>query len=225
MYSFLSALGVWIKCCEFHKQASLGHIEIYQFNSVQSLCPVRLFQPHELQHSRPPHPSPTPGVYSNSCPLSWWCHPTISAYVIPFSYLQSFPESGSFRMSQFSSGDQSIGVSAGAVSGTSALPMNTQDWYPLGWTGWISLQSKGLSRVFSNTTVPKHQFFDTQLSLWSVFNPWIGKIPWRRAWQPISIFLPGQRSLGVIVHRVGKSWAGLKGFSMRACLVIDVMGH
>ena len=101
--------------------------------------------------------------YSNSCPLSWWCHATILSSVIPFSTcLQSFPASGSFPMSQFfASGSQSIGVSASA----SVLPMNIQDWFPLGWTGWISLQSKGLSRVFSNTTVQKHQFFNTQLSL------------------------------------------------------------
>ena len=106
-------------------------------------------RPHGLQHARPPCPSPTPGVYSNSCPLSRWCHPTISSSGVPFSsHLQSFPASGSFPMSQFfiSSG-QSIGVSA------SVLPMNTQDWSPLGWTGWISLPSKGPSRVFSNTTV------------------------------------------------------------------------
>ena len=119
--------------------------------------------PQEPQHTRPPCPSPTPGVYSNSCPLSRWCHPTISSSVIPFSScLQSFPTSGSFQMSQlFTSGGQSIGVSASA----SVLPMNIQDWSPLGWTGWISLQSKGLSRVFSNTTVQKHQFFGAQLSL------------------------------------------------------------
>ena len=118
---------------------------------------------HGLQHARPPCPSPTPGVYSNSCPLSPWCHPTISSSVVPFSScLQSFPASGSFQMSQFfASGGQSIGVSASA----SVLPMYIQDWFPLGWTGWISLQSKGLSRVFSNATVQKHQFFGTQLSL------------------------------------------------------------
>ena len=117
---------------------------------------------HRLQHARLPCPSPTPGVYSNLCPLSWWCHPTSSSSVIPFSRLQSFPDSGSFQMSQFfTSGGQSIGVSASA----SVLPMNIQDWLPLGWTGWISLQSKGLSRVFSNTTVQKHQFFGAQLSL------------------------------------------------------------
>ena len=118
--------------------------------------------PHGLQHARPPCPSPIPGAYSNSCPLSQWCHPTISSFVVPFSScLQSFPASGSFEMSQFfPSGGQSIGVSASA----SVLPMIIQDWFPLGWTDWISLQSKGLPRVFSNTTVQKHQFFD-QVSL------------------------------------------------------------
>ena len=121
--------------------------------------------PHVLQHARPPCPSPTPRVYSNSCPLSRWCHPTISSSLVPFSScLQSFPASGSFQMSQFfASGGQSIGFSAS----TSVLPMNIQDWFPLGLTHWISLQSKELSRVFSNTTVQKHQFFSTQLSLLS----------------------------------------------------------
>ena len=119
-------------------------------------------QPHEPQQARPPCPSPTPGVHPNPCPLSRWCHPTISSSVIPFSSCpQSFPASGSFQMSQvFASAGQSIGVSASA----SVLPMNTQNWAPLGWTGWISLQSKGLSSMFSNTTVQKHQFFSTQLS-------------------------------------------------------------
>ena len=120
-------------------------------------------QPHESEHARPPCLSPAPRVYPNSCPLSQWCHPAISSSVIPFSsYLQSFPTWGSFQVSQhFTSGGQSIGVSASR----SILPMNTQDWSPLGWTGWISLQSKGLSRVFSNTTVQNHQFFGAQLSL------------------------------------------------------------
>ena len=119
--------------------------------------------PHEPQHARPPCLSPTSGVYSNSCPSHWWCHPAISSSVVPFSFCpQSFPASGSFPMSQlFTWGGQSIGVSAS----TSVLAMNTQDWSPLGWTGWISLQSKGLSRVFSNATVQKHQFFSAQLSL------------------------------------------------------------
>ena len=119
--------------------------------------------PHELQHARPPCPSPTSGVYPCSCPLSWWCHPTISSSVVPFSSRsQCFPASGFFQMSQlFTSGGQNIGVWASA----SVLPMNTQNWSPLGWTGWISLQFKGLSRVFSKTTVKKHQFFNAQLSL------------------------------------------------------------
>ena len=127
--------------------------ETWQFSSVQfspSVMSVSL-RPHGLQHARLPCPSPTPGACSNSCPWSQWCHPTISSSVIPFSSsLQSFSASGSFPMSQlFTSGGQSIGVSASA----SVLPMNIQGWLPLGWTGWISLQSKGLSRVFSNTTV------------------------------------------------------------------------
>ena len=127
--------------------------------------------PHEPQHARPPCPSPTPRVYSNSCPLSGWCHPIISSSVVPFSSsLQPFPASGSFQMSQFfASGGQSIGVSASA----SVLPMNTQDWFPLGWTGWISLQSKGLSRVFSNTTVQKHQFFGAQLFIVQLSHPYM----------------------------------------------------
>ena len=122
-------------------------------------------QPHGLQHARPPCPSPTPGVYSNSWPLSQWFHPTISSSVVPFSSCpQSFPAWGSLQMSQpFASGGQSIGASASA----SVLPMKIQDWFLLGWTSWISLKSKGLSRVFSNTTVQKHQFFGTQLSLYS----------------------------------------------------------
>ena len=138
----------------------LGYISIRC--SVQ-FSHVWLFRPHEPQHARPPCPPPTPRVYTNPCPLSQWCHPTISSSVIPFSTCsQSFPASVSFSMSQlFASGGQCIRVSAS----TSLLPMNTQDWSPLGWTGWISLQSKGLSRVFSNTTVQKHQFFSTQPSL------------------------------------------------------------
>ena len=130
---------------------------------VQLLSRVNILQCHELQHTRPPCPSSTAGVHPNPCPLSRWCHPTISSSGIPFiSCPQSFPESGYFQMSKlFASGGQSIGVSASA----SVFPMNTQDWSPLGWTGWTSLQSKGLSRVFSSTTVPKHQFFGAQLSL------------------------------------------------------------
>ena len=137
------------------------------FSSVQFSHSVMSdsLRPHELQHARPPRPSPTPGVYPNPCPLSRGYHPTTSSSLAPFSScLQSFPTSGSFPMSQFfTSGGQNIGVSAS----TSVLPMNTLDWFRLGWTGWISLQSKGLSRVFSNTTVQKHQFFGAQLSLQS----------------------------------------------------------
>ena len=123
-------------------------------------------QPHELQHTRLPCPSLTPGACSNSYPLGRWCHPTISSSVISFSScLQSFPVSGSFPRCQFfASGGQSIGVLASA----SVLPMNIQDWSPLGWTGWISLQSKGLSRVFSNTTIQMHQFFGAQPFLLSI---------------------------------------------------------
>ena len=132
--------------------------------TVQFSCSVMSdsLWPNGLQHARPPCPSPTPRVYSSSCPLSWWCHPAISSSIVPFSScLQSFPASGSFQKSQFfASGSQSIGVSAS----TSVLQMNIQDW-SLGCTGWISLQYKGLSRVFSNTTVRKHQFFSAQLSL------------------------------------------------------------
>ena len=118
-------------------------------------------QPHESQHTRPPFTSLSPRVYPNSRPSSRWCHPAISSSVVPFpSCPQSFPASKSFPMSQlFTWGGQTIGVSASI----SVLPMNTQEWSPLGWTGWISLQSKGLSRVFSNTTVQKHQFFGAQL--------------------------------------------------------------
>ena len=134
-------------------------------HSVQFICSVvsDSLQPHGLQHARLPCPSPTPGACSNLCPLSWWCHLTISSSVVPFSScLQFFPASGSFPSSQFfASGGQNVGVSASA----SVLPMNTQGRFPLGWTNWISLQSKGLSRGFSNTTVQKHQFFGTQLSL------------------------------------------------------------
>ena len=134
-----------------------GHSSV-QFSSAAQSCPT-LCNP---MNRRPPCPSPAPGVYSNSCPSSRWCHPATSSSVVPFSsYPQSLPASVSFPMSQlFAWGGQSIGVSALA----SVLPMNTQDWSPLGWTDWVSLQSKGLSRVFSNTTVQKHQFFGTQLS-------------------------------------------------------------
>ena len=123
-----------------------------QFSSVTQSCLT--LRPHGLQHTRPPCPSPTPGDYSNSCPLSRWCHPTISSSVIPFpSHLQSFPASGSFQMSQFFASD---GQSIGVLTSASVLQTNIQDWSPLGWTSWISLLFKGLSRVFSNTTVQKH---------------------------------------------------------------------
>ena len=136
-------------------------IRSVQFSSVAQLCLT--LQPHGLQHARLPCPSLPPRACSNSCPLSQWCHPTISSSVDPFSFcLQSFPASGSFQISQlFAWGGQSIGVSAS----TSVPPKNTQDWSPLGWTGRNSLQSKGLSRVFSNTAIQKHQFFSAQLSL------------------------------------------------------------
>ena len=146
-----------------HHCLRIYHFYPYIYSSVQSLSRVWLFATHEPQHTRPPCPSSPPGVHPNPCPSSQWCHPVISSSVIPFSSCpQSFPASGSFPMSQlFASGSQSIGVSAS----TSVLPMNTQDWSHLGWTGWISLQAKGLSRVFSNSTVQKHQFFSAQLSL------------------------------------------------------------
>ena len=141
------------------------HFHFMYIFIVQFSCSVvsNSLQPHGLQKARPPCPSPTPRVYSNSCPSSWWCHPTISSSVILFSScLQSFPASGSFPVKQFfASGGQSIGVSASA----SVLPVNIQDWFPLGLTCLTLLQSTGLSRVFSNTTVQKHQFFGTQFSL------------------------------------------------------------
>ena len=130
----------------------------WRYSSVQFCHSVvsDSLRPRESQHARPPCPSPTAGVYSNSCPLSWWCHPAISSPVIPFSYCpQSLPASGSFPTSQ---------LFAWVSASASVLPMNTQDWSPLGWTGWISLQSKGLTTHFSNTTVQKHQFFGAQLS-------------------------------------------------------------
>ena len=136
-----------------------------EYIHIYILCPIvsNSLWLNESQHTRPPYPSPTPRVHPNSCPSSQWYHPAISSSVIPFSSCpQSLPASESFPMSQlFSWGGQSIGVSASA----SVIPINTQDWSPLGWTAWISLQSKGLSRVFSNTTVQKHQFFGAQLSL------------------------------------------------------------
>ena len=134
-----------------------------QFSPVQFSRSVvsDSLRPHGPQHARLPCPSPTPGLYRNSCPLSRWCHPTVSSSVVPFSsHHQYFPASGSFPMSQlFTSGGQSIGASAS----TWVLPMNIQDWFALGWTGWISLQSKGLSRVFSKTTVKKHRCYNRRL--------------------------------------------------------------
>ena len=147
------------------------------FSSIQFSGSVMSdsLQSHGVQYARPPCPSPIPGVYSSSSPLSRWCHSTILSSIMSFSHHQSFPASGSFQMSQlFTSGGQSIGVSASA----SVLSMNIQDWFPLGWTGWISLQSKGLSRVFSNTTVQKHQFFSppsaffNNLTLTSIHDYW-----------------------------------------------------
>ena len=144
------------------KEISLIANVSIQFSSVAQSCPT-LCHPMDCSHARPPCPSPIPGVYQNSCLLSQWCHPSISSSVVPFSSCpQSSPAWGYFQMSQlFASGGQSIGVSAS----TSVFPMNTQDWSPLGWTSRISLQSKGLSRVFSNTIVQKYQFFGAQLSL------------------------------------------------------------
>ena len=148
-----------------YRMACLHHYSI-MFNSVQSLSRVRLFATPWTQHARPPYPSPTPGVHPDSRPSSQWCHPTISSSAIPFSSCpQSLPALESFSMNQlFASGGQSTGVSALA----SFLPKKSYGWSPSEWTGWISLQSKGLSRVFSNTTVQKHQFFSAQLS--SQFN-------------------------------------------------------
>ena len=151
------------------------------FISVQFSHSVMSYDlwPHGLQHARLPCPSATPGAWTNSCPSNRWCHPTISSSVFPLSsHLQSFLASGSFPMSQFlTSGGQSIGVLASA----SVLPMNIQDWFPLGWAGWIAMQSKGLSGVFSNTTVQMHQFFSAQISVqsnshihtWPLEKPWL----------------------------------------------------
>ena len=158
-----SSLGGGVRC---ELRDSSGQSSVRFSHSVMS----DFLWPHGLQHTRPPCPSATPGAYRNSCPLSRWCHPTILSSVIPFSSsLQSFPALRSFQMSHlFVSGGQSIGVLASA----SVLPMNIQDWSPLGWTGWISLLSKGISRVFSNTTVQKHQFFNTPL-----YSPTLTSIP------------------------------------------------
>ena len=158
-------LQVMAQCSEHSANKLLKTLLLWgsvQFSSVAQLC-LTLYDPMDCSSPGLPCLSPIPGVYPNSCPLSQWCHPAISPSAVPFSSCpQSFPTSGSFQMSQlFASGGQSIEVSAS----TSVLPMNTQNWSPLGQTGWISLQSKGLSRVFSNTTVQKHQFFSAQLSL------------------------------------------------------------
>ena len=158
--------SLWNAVDENDKQLVLSYFMVgiqwvwVQFSSVTQVMSSSL-HPHESKHTRPPYPSLTPGVYSNSCPSSQWCHPAISSSVVPFSSCpQSLPAPESFPMSQpFAWGGQSIGVSVSP----SVLPMNTQDW-SLGWTGWIFLQSKGLSRGFSNTTVQKHQFFSTKLS-------------------------------------------------------------
>ena len=143
------------------RKALLNLCSIQFSHSVMS----NSLQPHELQHARPPCPSPTPRVHSDSRPLSQWCHPAISSSVVPFSScLQSFPALGYFLMSQlFLSGGQSIGASISV----SVLPMNIEGWFPLGLTGMISLLSKGLSRVFSSTTIQKHKFFSAQPSRWS----------------------------------------------------------
>ena len=152
---------MWAAFCKHKAIFMWPNCYLHSFQFSWSVVSDSL-QPHEPQHARPPCPSPTPGVDSNSCPLSWWSHPSNSSSVVPFSSCpQSLPASGSFPMSQlFTWGGQSTGVSALA----SSLPKNTQGWSPVEWTGWISLQSKGLSRVFSNTTVQKHQFFGTRLS-------------------------------------------------------------
>ena len=146
------------------KNRACANLDTFKNKSVQFSRSVvsNSLQPHELLHAKPPYPSPTPEVHPNPCPSSWWCHPAISSSVIPFpSCPQSLPASESFPVNQlFAWGGQSIGVSALA----SIFPKNTQDWSPLEWTGWISLQFKGLSRVFSKTTVQKHQFFSAQLS-------------------------------------------------------------
>ena len=150
---------LWHGCYFELKQLDPADLRIIfslpQFSPVTQLCPA--LWPHGLQHTRLPCPSPTPRACSNSCPLSWWCHPTISSSVVPFSScLQSFPASGSFPMNQFFTlGGQSIGASASA----SVLPMSIQDWFPLGWTGWISLQSKGLSRVFPSTIIQNQNYY------------------------------------------------------------------
>ena len=196
-------------------RASLNIFWDIMGHQFQFSCSVvsDFLQPHEPQHAQPPYPSPIPGVYQNSCPSSRWCYATISSSVIPFSsHLQSFPASGSFQMSQlFTWGGQNIGVSAS----TSVLPLNTQDWFPLGWTSWISLQSKGLSRVFSSSKASVLRcsaFFTVQLShldmntgktialtrqtfvdkVMSLLRFVITFLPRRRKWQPTLVLLPGK---------------------------------
>ena len=200
------------------------HTHMDEWLSVQFSLSVmsNSLQPYGLKHIRPPCPSPTPRVYSNSCPLSRWCHPTISSFVIPFSSrLQSFPASGSFQMSQFfASGGQSIGVSASA----SVLLVNIQDWFPLGWTGWISLQSKGLSGLFSNTTVQKHQFFlCSDFFILQLSHPYMttGKTIALTGRNFVGKFMsqlfsiPGTEEPGRLPsmgsHRVGHDWSDLAG--------------
>ena len=158
--------------CTLAKYKNSNHVVLQFSRSVVSDS----LQPHGLQHTKLPCPSPTPGASSNSCPSSWWCHPTISSSLVPFSScIQSFSASGSFQMSQFFT---SCGQSVGASASASVLPMNIQDWFSLGLTGLISLQSKGLPRVFSSI-IQKHQFFGAQLSLWSNFhiNTWLLEKP------------------------------------------------
>ena len=166
-YPLLSLLCLY--SCFANRFISIIFLDSVHIHSVQFSCSVvsDSLLPHGLQQTRPPCPSSTPGVYSNSCPLTRWCHTTISPSVVPFSScLQSFPASGFCQMSQlFTSGGKSIGVSAS----TSVLPMNIQDWFALGWAGWISLKSKGLSRVFCNTTVQKYYFFGSQLFCSPIF--------------------------------------------------------
>ena len=160
MYTYILHFTVPLKLTR-HGKSTLSAAQFSRSVVSKSL------RPHELQHARPTCPSPTPRPYSNPCPLNRWCHPTISSSVVSFSSCpQSFPASGSFPMSHFfTSGGQSTGVSASA----SIPPMNSQNWFPLGGTGWVSLQSKGLSRVFSSTTVQKHRFFGAQLPLESIY--------------------------------------------------------
>ena len=173
--------------------------------SVTMSCPT--LRAHALQHTRLPWPSASPRVYSNSCPLSQWCHPTISSSVVPYSSCPlSFSASGSFPMSWlFASGGQSIGASTPA----SVLPMNTQGWFPLGWTGLISLLSKGLSRVFSNTIVQKHQFFSAQPSFWSNshIHTWLLEKPQLWLYGPLAIWTRNEDSLLSAVHLHAYWWS------------------